>query len=105
MAGFYIGHNATIGLRCFAFGLLAGIGGLYETVFNASTLGATFGYMAHSPSASNFFHFVTAHGPFELTARRAHGGRGDAARFFHDRHAADAAGPTPCTTPRGGACP
>ena len=40
MAGFYIGHNATIGLRCFAFGLLAGIGGLYETVFNASTLGA-----------------------------------------------------------------
>ena len=68
MAGFYIGHNATIGLRCFAFGLLAGIGGLYETVFNAATLGAMFGYMAHSPSAANFFHFVTAHGPFELTA-------------------------------------
>jgi len=68
MAGFYIGHNATIGLRCFAFGLLAGIGGLYETVFNASTLGAMFGYMAHSPNAPNFFHFVTAHGPFELTA-------------------------------------
>ena len=67
MSGFYIGHNATIGLRCFAFGLLAGIGGLYETVFNAATLGATFGYMAHSPSSSNFFHFVTAHGPFELT--------------------------------------
>lgn len=68
MAGFYIGHNATIGLRCFAFGLLAGIGGLYETVFNASTLGAMFGYMLHSPNATNFLHFVTAHGPFELTA-------------------------------------
>ena len=68
MAGFYIEHNATIGLRCFAFGLLAGIGGLYETIFNASTLGAMFGYMTHSPSAANFFPFVTAHGPFELTA-------------------------------------
>ena len=67
-AGFYIGHNATIGLRCFAFGLLAGIGGLYETVFNASTLGAEFGYMVRSAHAANFLHFVTAHGPFELTA-------------------------------------
>ncbi len=68
MAGFYIRHNATIGLRCFAFGLLAGFGGLYETVFNASVLGAIFGYMTHSPSKTNFFEFITAHGPFELTA-------------------------------------
>jgi uncharacterized membrane protein SpoIIM required for sporulation len=67
-AGYYLEHNATIGLRCFAFGLLAGIGGLYETVFSASTLGAEFGYMAHSPHATNFFQFVTAHSPFELTA-------------------------------------
>ena len=28
MAGVLLRHNATIGLRCFAFGLLAGIGGL-----------------------------------------------------------------------------
>ena len=54
-AGLYIEHNATIGLRCFAFGLLAGIGGLYETVFNASTLGAVFGYMAHSPTRATSF--------------------------------------------------
>ena len=46
MSGYYVRHNGTIGLRCFAFGLLAGIGGLYETVFNAATLGAEFGYMA-----------------------------------------------------------
>lgn len=68
MAGFYIYHNAGIGLRCFAFGMLLGIGGLYETVFNAAALGAMFGFMAKSPHAGNFFHFVTAHGPFELTA-------------------------------------
>ncbi len=68
MAGFYIFHNGGIGLRCFAFGILLGIGGLFSTVFNASFLGAVFGHMATTPQADNFFHFVTAHGPFELTA-------------------------------------
>jgi len=68
MAGFYIFNNVSVGLRCFAFGLLLGIGGLYETLFNAAMLGAAFGFMAKSPHAENFFQFVTAHGPFELTA-------------------------------------
>jgi uncharacterized membrane protein SpoIIM required for sporulation len=61
-------HNTTIGLKCFAFGLIFGVGGLYMTVFNAGYLGAVFGFMASSPQSDNFFHFVTAHGPFELTA-------------------------------------
>ena len=70
MAGFYIQHNAGIGLRCFAFGLLLGLGGLYMTVYNAAFLGAVFGYMTTVPeqTRNNFFEFVTAHGPFELTA-------------------------------------
>lgn len=68
MAGFYIYHNIGIGLRCFAFGLLFGVGGLFVTVFNAAALGAMFGHMANSPHHDNFFQFVTAHGPFELTA-------------------------------------
>jgi uncharacterized membrane protein SpoIIM required for sporulation len=68
MAGFYIFNNASIGLRCFAFGLLLGVGGLFATVFNASFLGACFGYMGTLPQHENFFNFVTAHGPFELTA-------------------------------------
>jgi len=68
MAGFYIWHNTTIGLRCFAAGLLFGVGGLFELVFNAFFLGAAFGYMTQIPQRENFFHFVTAHGPFELTA-------------------------------------
>ena len=40
------------------------------TMFNAISLGAAFGYMARPdvPAGENFFHFVTAHGPFELTA-------------------------------------
>jgi uncharacterized membrane protein SpoIIM required for sporulation len=69
MAGFYIYHNIGIGLRCFAGGLLV-VPGVLITVFNSVTLGAQFGYMARPdiPAGVNFFHFVTAHGPFEMTA-------------------------------------
>jgi uncharacterized membrane protein SpoIIM required for sporulation len=69
MAAFYIYHNTGIGLKCFAGGLLV-IPGLIFTLFNAVVLGASFGYMARPdvPAGVNFFHFVTAHGPFELTA-------------------------------------
>lgn len=68
MAGFYVYHNAGIGLRCFAAGLLLGVGGLFATVFNSVQLGAVFGFMLTTPERTNFMHFVTAHGPFELTA-------------------------------------
>jgi uncharacterized membrane protein SpoIIM required for sporulation len=69
MAGFYIYHNTGIGLKCFVGGLLV-IPGLVVTLYNAAFLGACFGYMARPdvPEGANFFHFVTAHGPFELTA-------------------------------------
>jgi uncharacterized membrane protein SpoIIM required for sporulation len=69
MAGFYQRHNTSIGLQCFAWGLLV-IPGMLVTMFNAITLGASFGYMARPDvvEGENFFHFVTAHGPFELTA-------------------------------------
>ncbi|MDX1962989.1 MAG: stage II sporulation protein M [Pirellulales bacterium] len=70
MFTFYIMHNAGIGLECFAWGLLLGIGGLFKTVYNAAYLGGVFGYMAslEGPEREHFFEFVTAHGPFELTA-------------------------------------
>ena len=69
MASFYIYHNTGIGLKCFASGLLV-IPGLIITLFNAVVLGASFGYMARPdvPQSENFFEFVTAHGPYELTA-------------------------------------
>ena len=68
MGGFYVIHNAGIGLRCFAAGLLLGVGGLFITVSNALQLGTMFGYMFTVDSRDNFLTFVTAHGPFELTA-------------------------------------
>ena len=69
MAAFYIMNNAGIGLQCFCGGVLV-LPGIYITIFNAALLGASFGYMAREDVAAgeNFFHFVTAHGPFELTA-------------------------------------
>jgi len=70
MAGFYAQHNTGIGLQCFAWGLLV-VPGLLVTMFNAISLGAAFGYMARPDAGAtgdHFFHFVTAHGPFELTA-------------------------------------
>jgi len=69
MAGFYIRHNTGIGLQCFALGILI-IPCLFKLAFNAVALGTIFGYMARPDSAGgdNFLHFVTAHGPFELTA-------------------------------------
>ena len=68
MAGFYIMHNASIGLQCYALGMTFGLGTLQVLFSNAKTIGALFGYMFQSPYASNFGTFVTAHGPFELTA-------------------------------------
>ncbi|GAA4430366.1 stage II sporulation protein M [Bremerella cremea] len=70
-AAFYVEHNTSIGIKCFVVGITV-IGGICVLLFNAATLGATFGYMA-SPSVTpetsqHFFEFVAAHGPFELTA-------------------------------------
>lgn len=69
MSGFYIMHNTGIGLKCFAYGVLI-IPCLFTLAFNGVSLGAIFGYMARPDSVGgdNFYEFVTAHGPFELTA-------------------------------------
>jgi uncharacterized membrane protein SpoIIM required for sporulation len=68
MVGFYVQHNTSIGLQCFAWGLLLGVGGLFVVVSNAVQLGAAFGHMATTDQREMFFQFVTAHAPFELTA-------------------------------------
>ena len=68
MAGFYIAHNTGIGLRCFAWGIVFGLGSLSELLFEGIILGTIFGHMATTPHAINFYTFVTAHSSFELTA-------------------------------------
>lgn len=74
--GFYIQHNTSIGMQCFASGVFFGIGSLGMLSFNALLLGSIFGYMGSAPEAAHFFEFVTAHGPFELTAIVLSGGAG-----------------------------
>lgn len=76
MAGFYIQHNTSIGLRCFAWGLVFGLGSLYQLLHNAILLGTVFGHMAGGPNAGRFFTFVTAHSAFELSAIVVSGGAG-----------------------------
>ena len=68
--GFYIQHNASIGLTCFVTMLFV-LPGLLTLSQNAIQLGTIFGYMFRpdlGEASVNFQNFVTAHGPFELTA-------------------------------------
>jgi uncharacterized membrane protein SpoIIM required for sporulation len=68
MVGYYIQNNIGIALQCFAFGLIFGVGGLFATAYNAILIGAVLGYMINTRNAPHFIEFITAHGPFELTA-------------------------------------
>ena len=104
MAGFYIQHNTTIGLQCFAWGLFFGLGSLYELLSNGDrSSGRSSATWRTSPHAANFFTFVTAHGPFELTAIVFSGAAGLRLGYGPDRHAGpDAPGLAP---PRGDAAP
>ena len=70
MACFYVYNNAGIGLQCFAASVLF-LPGLFTLAYNAVVLGSVFGFMFQpdmGEAGENFRNFVTAHGPFELTA-------------------------------------
>jgi uncharacterized membrane protein SpoIIM required for sporulation len=70
MWGYYISHNASIGISCFVTMLFV-LPGMITLSFNAVQLGTVFGYMFRpelGDASVNFQNFVTAHGPFELTA-------------------------------------
>lgn len=70
MMGFYVWNNASIGLSCFVMMLFV-LPGLATLTYNAVYLGTVFGFMFRpevGEAGVNFKNFVTAHGPFELTA-------------------------------------
>lgn len=70
MFAFYLGNNPSIGLLCFSTLILV-VPGLATLCSNAVNLGTSFGYMFREDvgqAGVNFKTFVTAHGPFELTA-------------------------------------
>ncbi|MDR1491300.1 MAG: stage II sporulation protein M [Planctomycetaceae bacterium] len=76
MYGYYIFHNSGIGLQCFAAGAFFMATGILITLSNAIYLGTIFGHMATTPQSANFYEFVVAHGPFELTAIAISAGAG-----------------------------
>ncbi|MCA9542467.1 MAG: stage II sporulation protein M, partial [Myxococcales bacterium] len=76
MAGFYVYNNIGIAFRCFATGVLFGLGSLFFLVYNGLVIGAVLGYVIHLGHGGNILTFICGHGPFELTAITISGAAG-----------------------------
>jgi uncharacterized membrane protein SpoIIM required for sporulation len=68
MFGFYILNNISIAFRCFAGGLLAGVGTLLVLFYNGLHIGSVAGHLTRLDFIDTFYPFVVGHGAFELTA-------------------------------------
>ena len=76
MAGFYIQNNVGIAFRCFATGILFGLGSVFFLLYNGVVIGATIGWVIHRGHGENILTFICGHAPFELTAICIAGGAG-----------------------------
>lgn len=68
MFGHYIQNNISVAFRCFAGGMLAGIGTLLVLFFNGLFIGSIAGHLTRLDYVDTFYPFVVGHGSFELTA-------------------------------------
>ncbi len=68
MFGFYIMNNISVAFRCFAGGLLLGVGTLFVLFFNGMFMGSIAGHLTRLDYVDTFYPFVIGHGSFELTA-------------------------------------
>jgi uncharacterized membrane protein SpoIIM required for sporulation len=68
MAGFYVSNNIGIAFRCFATGVLFGLGSLFFLIYNGLFTGTVVGYVIEAGAGANILTFMCGHGPFELTA-------------------------------------
>jgi uncharacterized membrane protein SpoIIM required for sporulation len=68
MFGFYIFNNVGIAFRCFASGIVFGIGSIGVLAFNGLFIGAVFAHLTRVGFHSTLYPFVIGHGSFELTA-------------------------------------
>jgi uncharacterized membrane protein SpoIIM required for sporulation len=68
MAGFYVSNNIGIAFRCFATGVLFGLGSLFFLVYNGLSIGAVLGYVQSVGHGRNLLTFVSGHSAFELGA-------------------------------------
>jgi uncharacterized membrane protein SpoIIM required for sporulation len=68
MTGFYVMNNVGIAFRCFATGVLFGLGPIFYLLFNGLMIGVVVGHLARTGYGENIFSFVSSHSPWELTA-------------------------------------
>lgn len=68
MAGFYVYNNVGIAFRCFATGILFGLGSLFFLLYNGLVTGTVFGHVIRTGGGVNILTFVAGHSPLELTA-------------------------------------
>jgi uncharacterized membrane protein SpoIIM required for sporulation len=67
MAGFYVMNNVGIAFRCFATGVLGGLGSLFYLVYNGLMIGTVFGYLSSVGLGGNLLEFTCGHSAWELT--------------------------------------
>lgn len=68
MASFYVYNNVGIAFRCFATGILFGLGSVFFLVYNGLSIGVVAGAVTAAGNGRNLFTFIAGHGAFELTA-------------------------------------
>ena len=68
MAGFYVHNNVGIAFRCFATGIVFGLGSVFFLIYNGLTIGTVAGLVGSAGHGRNLLTFISGHGAFELTA-------------------------------------
>jgi uncharacterized membrane protein SpoIIM required for sporulation len=68
MAGFYVMNNVGIAFRCFATGILYGVGSIFFLVYNGLVTGTVVGHVTAVGHGSNILAFVCGHAAYELGA-------------------------------------
>jgi len=68
MAGFYVYNNIGIAFRCFATGVLVGLGSAFFLVYNGLIIGVVGGLVTGAGHGLNLLTFTCGHGAFELSA-------------------------------------
>lgn len=68
MGGYYVMNNVGIAFRCFATGILFGLGSVFFLVYNGLMMGTVTGWVWNAGHGGNILTFMCGHAPFELTA-------------------------------------
>src|SRR3954451_24908489 len=66
MTGFYVWNNIGNAFRCFATGVLFGLGSVFFLVYNGLTIGAVAGLVTAAGHGKNLLTFTCTHGAFAL---------------------------------------